>query len=118
MVRAINKTINLWENPIVAFQHWVPGKEALERLAKIKEYSSNQLIILNDSITSMLDKAETLNVFRKNRINRAQINRMLPALDGIDFNNPDDIRYLSSTLVSKYSIHEDILEDVLLGRRD
>ena len=115
LVRAINKTINLWENPIVAFQHWVPGKEALERLATIKEYSSNQLIILNDSITSMLDKAETLNAFRKNRINRAQINRMLPALDGVDFNNPDDIRSLASTLVSKYSIHEDMLEDVLLG---
>ena len=113
--RGINKVLNLWDNPAASFQYWAPGKNALERLARLKEFSKSQLTVLNDKITDMLNYAEDIPVFHDNKIHRGQINKMITSLNGLDLSIGNDVIVLRNTLMNSHDIDEEIVDSVVEG---
>lgn len=113
--KSINSMLHLYDNPIANFRHWNPGKKAIHNLAVVKEYGINHMHGLMNQVGDMLDKAESMPIFKDNKITRGQINQMLPSMDGLDLSNPNHKQAYASILVNNHGIDHELVDGIVLG---
>jgi len=112
LLRNLNNSIKFMQNPIVAFAHWKPGKDALVKIQAIETFSDTGYKSIANGIKKILDAAEQYKALKDNNITRNDINKMLPVFDGADPDSIADVANIKSILTTKFDIGESVVDDV------
>lgn len=114
---ALQRKLGISLNPFIAAKNWFPTREAMVRNAQFGQGSGEGYNILANNINKLMGDAAKLEVFRQNKISRNILNRMLPALDGVDFNDNNQVGRLSADISRDFNIDNDQINDVMEGLR-
>lgn len=115
ILKMINKAVELSGNNLVAMQHLPWGKRAHERIAYMKNYAESGKTSISNKIRKLLSDAEKVPVFIENKLSRADLSRMLPVLDGVDYDNPKQMQAATSKLMDLYDYDYDQASRVVHG---
>lgn len=116
MFRSVGQTLNrhlrLFSNPMMTLSHLPVGKSAMVRLAVIKEFSQSVGAQLYRDVQNILTKAESVDAFKRNKITRGEINRMIGVLDGRNYMQWMDMTAAKEMLIEEFRVSIDEVDTV------